>query len=147
MWVARLSYKISEHSQYQLLHKTTCFFFIRTSEKSSTTLNFFQSLANDDDKVNKTQRISTKIHSELDSFSGFWWKLQNSLWNYVKKEEKDSVMESLYAMFQIREAVGRSQMFFKMGALKIFLRISQGVGGLKRSATLVKRDSSIGVFQ
>ena len=35
-----------------------------------------------------------------------------------KKEEKDSVMESLYATFQIREAVGRSQMFFKIGALK-----------------------------
>ena len=42
-----------------------------------------------------------------------------------KKEEKDNVMEKLYAMFQIREAVGRSQMFFKIDFLKNFLRISQ----------------------
>ena len=34
-----------------------------------------------------------------------------------KIEEKD-VMEKLYAMFQIREAVGRSQMFVKIGVLK-----------------------------
>ena len=33
-----------------------------------------------------------------------------------KIEEKD-VMEKLYAMFQIREAVGRSQMFVKIGVL------------------------------
>ena len=42
-----------------------------------------------------------------------------------KKEEKDKVMENFYAMFQIREAVGRLQMFFKIGVLKNFLRISQ----------------------
>ena len=42
-----------------------------------------------------------------------------------KKEEKDKVMENSYARFQIREAVGRSQMFFKIGILKNFLRISQ----------------------
>ena len=29
-------------------------------------------------------------------------------------------MEYWYAIFQIREAVGRSQMFFKMGVLKNF---------------------------
>ena len=29
-------------------------------------------------------------------------------------------------MFQIRETVGRSQMFFKVGVLKNFLKISQG---------------------
>ena len=34
-----------------------------------------------------------------------------------KIEEKDNVMENSYAMFQIREAVGRSQMFFKIGVL------------------------------
>ena len=33
-----------------------------------------------------------------------------------KIEEKD-VMEKLYAMFQIREAVSRSQMFVKIGVL------------------------------
>ena len=37
-----------------------------------------------------------------------------------KKEEQHNVMENSYAMFQIREAVGRSQMFFKIGALKNF---------------------------
>ena len=34
-------------------------------------------------------------------------------------------MENSYAIFQIREAVGRSQMFFKIGIIKNFLRISQ----------------------
>ena len=36
-----------------------------------------------------------------------------------KEEEKDNVMENSYTMFQIREAAGRSQMFFKIGILKI----------------------------
>ena len=36
-----------------------------------------------------------------------------------KIEEKGKVMENSYAVFQIREAVGRSQMFFKIGLLKI----------------------------
>ena len=42
-----------------------------------------------------------------------------------KKEEEHNVMENSYAMFQIREAVGRSQMFFKIGLLENFPRISQ----------------------
>ena len=42
-----------------------------------------------------------------------------------KKEEKDKVMENCCAMFQIREAVRRLQMFFKIGVLKNSLRISQ----------------------
>ena len=33
MWVAILYDKISEHSQYQLLHKTTWFHFINATEK------------------------------------------------------------------------------------------------------------------
>ena len=36
-----------------------------------------------------------------------------------KEEEKDNVRENSYNMFQIREAAGRSQMFFKIGILKI----------------------------
>ena len=44
-----------------------------------------------------------------------------------EKEETDNVMENSYAMFQIRKVVGRSQMFFKIGALKNFLRISQEI--------------------
>ena len=56
-----------------------------------------------------------------------------------KKEEKDNVMENLYAMFQIRKAVIHSQMFFKTGVLKNFLKVSQ-------SANLFKIDSSTGVF-
>ena len=35
-----------------------------------------------------------------------------------KIEEKHNVMENSYAMFQIREAVGRLQMFFKIGVLE-----------------------------
>ena len=35
-----------------------------------------------------------------------------------KIEEKDNVMENSYAIFHIREAVGRWQMFFKIDALK-----------------------------
>ena len=80
----------------------------RDWKKSSTNLNFF-----DDVKVNKTQRISIKIHSELDSLFGFWCKLQNLLWNYANRRKR-CFMENSYAMFQIREAVGRSQMFFKI---------------------------------
>ena len=37
----------------------------------------------------------------------------------VKEEEKDNDRENSYTMFQIREAAGRSQMFFKIGVLKI----------------------------
>ena len=41
-------------------------------KKSSASLNFFfQSKANDDVKVNKTQRSSTKIHSGPGSMSEF----------------------------------------------------------------------------
>ena len=42
-----------------------------------------------------------------------------------KEEEKDNVMENLYVIFQIREAVVHSQMFFETGVLKNFLKISQ----------------------
>ena len=41
-----------------------------------------------------------------------------------KEEEKDNVMENSSAMFQIREVVSRSQMFFRIGVLKNFLKIS-----------------------
>ena len=44
----------------------------------------------------------------------------------LRKKEKVNVMENLDAMFQIREAVCRSQMFFKIFVLKNFLRTSQG---------------------
>ena len=37
-----------------------------------------------------------------------------------KIEENDKVMVNFYAMFQIRKAVGQSQMFFKLGVLKNF---------------------------
>ena len=39
-----------------------------------------------------------------------------------KIEEKDDAMENSYAVFQIREAISRSQMFFKIekGVLKNF---------------------------
>ena len=73
-----------------------------------------------------------------------------------KIEEKDNVMENLYAMLQIKEAVGRSQMFFETGALKnlanftkknpVLESLFNKVAGLKRSETLLKRDSSTFVF-
>ena len=44
----------------------------------------------------------------------------------LRKKEKVNVMENLDAMFQIREAVCRSQMFFKIFVLKNFLRTSPG---------------------
>ena len=66
-------------------------------------------------------------------------------------EEKDQVINS-NAMFHIREAVGRSQRFFKIGVLKFFCKFRRKVpvleslfnkvAGLKRSATLLKRDST-----
>ena len=68
-----------------------------------------------------------------------------------KIDKKDNVMENSCAMFQIREAVGK-QMFFKIGVLKNFANFTgkilcwslfyNKVSGLKRSATLLKRDSS-----
>ena len=46
--------KISEHAQYRLLHKTTWFRFISATEKKvHLAWTFFQSLVNDDVKVNK----------------------------------------------------------------------------------------------
>ena len=66
-------------------------------------------------------------------------------------EEKDQVINS-NVMFHIREAVGRSQRFFKIGVLKFFCKFHRKVpvleslfnkvAGLKRSATLLKRDST-----
>ena len=45
---------------------STCIYFICATEKKFYQLElFFQSLANDDVSVNKTQRVSTKIHAEL----------------------------------------------------------------------------------
>ena len=38
-----------------------------------------------------------------------------------KKEEKDNVTEKSCGMLQIREGIGRSQMFFIIGVLKSFL--------------------------
>ena len=43
----------------------------------------------------------------------------------LRKQEEKDVVENLYAMLQIREAVARSQMFSKIGILKNFLRISK----------------------
>ena len=63
--------------------------------------------------------MSTKIYPKLDSLSGFWWKLQNLLWNYVKQKKKNSVVEKWYVLFQMREAVAHSEKFFKIGILKI----------------------------
>ena len=49
---------------------STCIYFICATEEKFYQLEvFFQSLANDDVSVNKTQKISTKIHAEL--LSGF----------------------------------------------------------------------------
>ena len=64
MWVTLLQDKIPEHAQYQLLRKTTCFYFIPATEKKFNWLElFFKSLANDDVKVKKPQRISTNIQN------------------------------------------------------------------------------------
>ena len=42
-------------------------------------------------------------------------------------EEKDNVMENLYAIFQIREAVSRLQMFVKIGAFKNFANFARKI--------------------
>ena len=73
-----------------------------------------------------------------------------------KIEEKDNAMENSYAMFQIREAVGRSQISFKIGVFKnlanftkknpVLESLFNKVAELKRSETLLKRDSNRGVF-
>ena len=44
-----------------------------------------------------------------------------------KIEEEDNVMENSYAMFQMREAVGRSQMLFKIGILKNFANFTRKI--------------------
>ena len=60
------------------------------------------------------------------------------------------------AMFQIREAIGHSQMFFKIGVLKNSVNFTgkmlcwshffNKVAGLEKSANLSERDFSMGVF-
>ena len=92
-------------------------------KKVQLTWTFFQSLASDDVKVNITQRMSTKIHPELDSLSGFWWKLQNLLWNYVKQKKKIMLWKTCMSCFKSEKPLV-IQKFFKIGALKT-LRISQ----------------------
>ena len=70
-------------------------------------------------------------------------------------EEKGNAMGNLYVMFQIREAVSRLQIFVKKDLLKNFANFTRQIlreslfnkaAGLKRSAILLKRDSSVGVF-
>ena len=71
-----------------------------------------------------------------------------------KIEEKDKVMVYSYAIFQISEAVVRSQMF--LAALKnstifhmktsLLKSLFPKVEELKRSAALLKRDSSTDIF-
>ena len=67
-----------------------------------------------------------------------------------KIEEKDDAMENSYAIFQIREAISRSQMFFKIekGVLKNVANFAGKIlcwsrflikKGLKKSATLLKK--------
>ena len=85
---------------------------------------FFLLLANDDIKINKTWRIFTKVCSEpgslseLDAINFTEWNIKIILkicFRLCKVKEKDQVMVNLYAMFQIGEAVGPSQMLFKIG--------------------------------
>ena len=59
-----------------------------------------------------------------------------------KTEEKGKVMENSYAMFQIIETVGRSQIFFYRKN-PVLESVFDKVAGLKRSATFLKRDSTI----
>ena len=81
------------------------------------TWTFFQSLASDDVKVNITQRMSTKMHPELDSLSGFWWKLQNLLWNYVKQKKKIMLWKTFMSCFKSEKQLV-VQKFFKIDVLK-----------------------------
>ena len=99
--------------------------------------------ASDVVKVDKTQRISTKI----DSAPKFGMELR-------KIEEKDKVRKTHRPCFKSEKQL-HLQMFFKIVFLKI-LQISQEnnyvgvsfskVAGLKRSGTLLKRDSNTDVF-
>ena len=72
----------------------------------------------------------------------------------VKK--KDSAIDNLYSILQIKEAVGCLQIFFKIDLLKNFANFTKKntvskslfnkVVGLQKFATLLKRDSSTDVF-
>ena len=44
-----------------------------------------------------------------------------------KIEEKDNVMENSYPVFQMREAVGRSQIFLSIGILKNFANFTRKI--------------------
>ena len=58
-------------------------------------------------------------------------------------EVKYKIMENSCTIFQIKEAVGRSHIFFKKYALEsLFKKVS----GLKSYATLLKRDSNTVFF-
>ena len=75
-------------------------------KKTSTSLNFFQSLANDDVKVNKTQRISDKIDLELESLSDIWCinftkgNIKRDSRNCCGTKLKRKNMENLHTMFR-----------------------------------------------
>ena len=58
-----------------------------------------------------------------------------------KKEKKDKFMENSYAMFQIREAVGRLQMLFKIS--KEFHKKNPVLGSLFNKAAGLKRKNFI----
>ena len=90
--VARLQDKISEHVQYWLLHKTTCFYFLRATEKKFNWLElFFQLLANDDVKVNKTQKVFFGI--DLDTYYLNLDAINFTKWN-IKRNIKFAVEQS-----------------------------------------------------
>ena len=91
---------------------------LRYWKKVQLTWTFFQSLVSDDVKVNITQRMSTKIHPELDSLSGFWWKLQNLLWNYIKRIKKIMLWKTRMSCFKSEKQLV-VQKFFRIGALKV----------------------------
>ena len=114
--------------------------FARLRKKFNWLELFLQSLANDDVKVNKTQKTLLKyiqIQTHCLNFDG----------NCRICCRRNDVIENSDAMFQTREAVGHLQMFYQIG-VRCFLRnpvlesLFNKVAGLKSSATLLKRNST-----
>ena len=84
--------------------------------------HFFQLLVNYV-KVNKTKNLYLiTFRTRLT----VWILIETSAVELCKIESKDNVMENLYAMFQMGEAVSRLEMFFEIDVLENLANFTKG---------------------
>ena len=99
---------------------------LRHWKKVQETWTFFHLLVSDDVKANITQRLSTKTHPKWDLLSGFWCKLQNLLWNYIKQKKKIMVWKTDMSCFKSEKQLV-FQKFFKIVVLQNSANITEKI--------------------